>query len=395
MPLKPNIFNSAAWFSGYRLLAWVICFLGGMSLGFAQTPLTSVEYHLSGTSLLVTPAALSVPKGIPGSILPLIESGGSTNNAAVAQLTTGAYVQAILRGPAFPTPQRIIAAPNAPLVLPTINLVGNYELDNIALIDAATGQTRMEGSPSSVPVNVFDQLLISSVTSQPLTIDQIRQQGIYIDQSNFRAVQFNVSFVLNGQTVPVSFPVVSPTFTQSTELIPADQVQAMLQQAAAINQQIAATVQLPAALQTAGLNIQIQGINFQDVDPSSAQNLSLSIPPIPALMVIPGNIGYLNEFFSVQIFTENGAPSGSGLTVGNVQATLQLPPGPDGILSTNYNQPGDDPLRFARIGPNQIIQPTQPVVDPGPDGQLGTADDISILQPGETGQAQFLVEGLQ
>jgi hypothetical protein len=28
-------------------------------------------------------------------------------------------------------------------------------------------------------------------------------------------------------------------------------------------------------------------------------------------------------------------------------------------------------------------------------GKLGTADDISLLQPGETGQAQFYVEGLQ
>jgi hypothetical protein len=26
-------------------------------------------------------------------------------------------------------------------------------------------------------------------------------------------------------------------------------------------------------------------------------------------MVIPGNIGYLNQFFSVQIFTENAAPT--------------------------------------------------------------------------------------
>jgi hypothetical protein len=112
-------------------------------------------------------------------------------------------------------------------------------------------------------------------------------------------------------------------------------------------------------------------------------------------MVIPGNIGYLNQFFSVQIFTENGAPPNSGLSVFNVQAELLLPPGPDQILSTNYDQPGDDPLRFARIGPNKIIQNIQPVVQPGPDGKLGTADDIARLYPGQTGQAEFLVEALQ
>jgi hypothetical protein len=329
-------------------------------------------------------------------VLVSVVAGGSTNNSAVTALTQGAYVQAVIRGPAFPTPQTIVASPNSPLLLPQINLVGQYELDSIALVDAQTGAVRLEGSPSSVPINVFNQLLISSVTSQPLSLDQIQQAGITIDDSSFRAVQFNVEFSVNGQTIPVTFPVVSPTFTESTELIPADEVQAQLTTAALINQQIASKiVQLPPQLTTAGLNIQVQGLNFQPVDPSAGQSLSLAIPPIPAIMVIPGSIGYLHEFFSVQIFTENGAPNGSGLTVGNLQATLQLPPGQDGIVSTNWAQPGDNPLRFARLGSNNIVQPTQQIVDPGPDGILGDGDDISLLQPGETGQAQFFVEGLQ
>ena len=35
------------------------------------------------------------------------------------------------------------------------------------------------------------------------------------------------------------------------------------------------------------------------------------------------------------------------------------------------------------------------MVDPGPDGELGSGDDVPLLQPGQTGQAEFLVEGLQ
>jgi hypothetical protein len=112
-------------------------------------------------------------------------------------------------------------------------------------------------------------------------------------------------------------------------------------------------------------------------------------------MVIPGNIGYLNQFFSVQIFTENAAPLGSGLSVLNVQAELILPSGPDRIPAADYDHPGDDPLRFASIGPDKIIQPVQIIARPGPDGVLGTADDIGRLHPGESGQAEFLVEGLQ
>src|SRR5262249_32265762 len=124
-------------------------------------------------------------------------------------------------------------------------------------------------------------------------------------------------------------------------------------------------------LEAAGLNLVVKGCNFELADPTEPK-LRLSIPPIPALMVIPGNIGYLNQFFSVQIFTENAAPLGSGLSVLNLQAKLVLPAGADQVPGTDYDHPGDDPLRFARTGPNKIIQPTQAIVRPGADGAVGT-----------------------
>jgi hypothetical protein len=147
-------------------------------------------------------------------------------------------------------------------------------------------------------------------------------------------------------------------------------------------------------LETAKLDVQVKGINFQVVDGDGEVDLSLKVPSIPALMVIPGNIGFLNQFFSVMIFTENGAPAGSGLSATNISAELVLPTGPDHVAGT-YAQPGDDPLRFARVGSNAVIEPIQPVRQLGPDGKPGTADDVPRLLPGETGQAEFLVEGLQ
>ncbi|PYM10793.1 MAG: hypothetical protein DME18_15615 [Verrucomicrobia bacterium] len=359
-------------------------------------PLTTLRYEIIGTQLKISPAMVSVPKGVPGSVLVQIAFGDGTTNATTAQLGEGAYVEATLRGPSFDA-RRLVGSPNSALLLPPLNLVGDYQLDNIRLVDSTTGAVRMEGSPSSVPVHVFDQVLVSTVTSRPLTLDEIKEKGIVIDENNFHAVEFEVGFVLEGKTIPVKFPVVAPTFKQSTEIIPQAELEAKLIKAQEINQQIAASTsaELPPELQTAGLNIQVQGINFQRVDLGEGQDLTLQIPPIPALMIIPGNIGYLNQFFSVQIFTENAAPQNSGLSVFNVRAEVILPPGPDQIASTNYNTPGDDPLRFARIGPDKIIQSIQPVVRPGPDGQIGSADDIGRLYPGETGQAEFLVEGLQ
>ena len=372
------------------LLSLVGC--GILCLGHAHAdPLTTLEYHIVGTQLRVSPVALSVPKNVAGSILVQLSSG--TNVSAPNSLAANSYVEATLRGPSFPA-RKLVGAVNTALLLPPLNLVGDYQLDNIRLVDGTTGETKLQGVPPSVPVHVFDDVLVSTVTSRPLTLQEIQEKGIAIDDANFHAIEFNVGFVLNGNVIPVKFPVIAPTFNAATEIIPQAELDAKLAQATILNQQIASTVKLPPQLEQSGLNIQIQGINFQEADVTDA-DLQLQIPPIPALMVIPGNIGFLNQFFSVQIFTENGAPIGSGLTVNNLQATLNLPPGPDLVLSTNYNAPGDDPLRFARIGPNKIVQPTQPVVRPGPDGKLGTADDIPRLQPGESGQGEFLVEGLQ
>ena len=352
--------------------------------------LVTLTYRIAGTGLQVSPAAVSVPKGIAGSVLVTLVGG----EAAGAQ-TNGTYVEAFLRGPGIPEPRRIVSAVNQPLLFPVLNLVGDYQLDSIRLVDAVTGDTVMEGSPSIVPVRVFDEVLVSRVTSRPLTYEEIQEKGIFIDESNFRVVEFEAAFVLDGKTIPVTFPVVSPKFTDSVELIPAAELEEKLARAAALNQEIASTTALPPEFEVSQLNIQVQGINFQVVDPGEDEPLGLRVPPIPALMVIPGNIGYLNQFFSVQIFTENGAPLGSGLSVYNVKATLKLPVGPDQVAAADYAHPGDDPLRFARIGPEKVIQPVQSIVQPGSDGKTGTPDDSPRLQPGESGQAEFLVEGLQ
>ncbi|MBN8249926.1 MAG: DUF11 domain-containing protein, partial [Verrucomicrobia bacterium] len=384
MPHRPALAAFPFW------LGLLLSFLCNASVLAAGEPLTTLTYRINGTGLQVSPAAVSVPKGIAGSVSVTLVGGEATQ-----ALAEGAYVEAFLRGPGFPEPRRIVSAVNQPMLFPPLNLVGDYQLDSIRLVDSTTGVTRMEGTPSIVPVRVFDEILVSRVTSRPLTYEEIQEKGIFIDESNFQVVEFEAAFVLDGKTIPITFPVVSPKFLDSVELIPAAELEEKLAQAAVLNSQIAATTELPPEFEVSQLNIQVQGINFQVVDPGEDEPLGLNIPPIPALMVIPGNIGYLNQFFSVQIFTENAAPRGSGLSVYNIRATLKLPPGPDRVASTEHARPGDDPLRFARIGPERVIQPEQAIVQPGADGAAGTPDDVPRLQPGESGQAEFLVEGLQ
>ena len=341
--------------------------------------LTTLEYKVTGQVMAVTPAVVSVPKGIPGSV-------GVTIAGEVA---AGAFVEATLRGPSFPA-RRLVGLPNQALMLPPLNLVGDYSLDGIRLVSAA-GETLLEGTPNTVPVRVFDEVLVSRVTSRPLSLAEIEDRGITIDDTNFRAVEFEVGFVVDGKTFPVKFPVIAPSFKQTTEIIPAAELEERLAQAEALNNQVAGTVGLPEELERVLPDIQIKGLNME-LGSGSEGDLALQIPPIPALMVIPGNIGFLNQFFSVQIYTENAAPQGSGLSVHSLTAELVLPTGPDLVRGT-YEAPGDDPLRFARV--NGEVRPVVPVRQVGPDGKLGTNDDVDRLLPGQTGQGELLVEGLQ
>jgi hypothetical protein len=190
-------------------------------------PLATLTLEITGQGMAVTPAALSVPKGIPGSV----------GVAVRGQIPAGAFVEAYLRGPSFPA-RRLVGSSDKPLMLPPLNLVGDYSLDGIRLV-TPDGTVVLEGTPNSVPVQVFDEILVSRVTSRPLSMTEIEEKGIDIDQSNFRAVEFEVGFVLEGgQAVKVKLPMVTPSFKQSTEIIPAAELEARLQQAEAINDQL-------------------------------------------------------------------------------------------------------------------------------------------------------------
>ncbi len=358
----------------------------------AAPPLTSLTYRIVGTLLRTTPDTLSVPRNVQGSILvDLVRGDGSPVPDAAATLR-GAHLEATLRGQDTPA-NRLVGEPGQPLLLPPLRVSGDYRLGDIKLVDDATGATLQLASPAFVPVRVFDEVLVSRVTSRPLTLEEIKDKGIAIDQNNFRVVEYDVTLVLKGERFLVTLPVVAPRFKESKELIPVAELEERLAEAARMNADLAHDVELPPALRTANPNFSLNPINFEEASDGDEEERKGF--EITGLLVIPGNIAFLNQFFSVQLFTENASPSDSGLAVNNLTATLHLPAGRDQVPSPSYEQPGDDPLRLARIGPQKTTRPTLSVALPGADGMPGTADDLSRIAAGETGTAEFLVEGLK
>ena len=190
------------------------------------------------------------------------------------------------------------------------------------------------------------------------------------------------AFAIEDKTVNLNFAVLLPSLATV-----ADQANQP------VTLQTIGDAQLP-TLQTIipdTLRIQTQLPNFTVVGfalrAPTLQGQQLLVPPIPGVIAIPGDIGFLNQFFSVMLMVGNVAPIGSGLVVSDVTAEIVLPPGHDGNVGSS-----DDPLAMAQAngGPAPRVQF---VVQPGLDAKLGTADDIVTIGPGETGNAEYLVEG--
>src|SRR5205823_12265515 len=106
------------------------------------------------------------------------------------------------------TPTRVRVGPGQPIPLPPRAIPGGYFLDGIRL--AKNGQTILDATASSgasattIPIRVINEVLVASVTSKPLSLDDIRSKGIVIDEKNFSAVNFKVEFNIDGTTFTIS-----------------------------------------------------------------------------------------------------------------------------------------------------------------------------------------------
>src|SRR5262249_48415610 len=141
---------------------------------------------------------------------------GSPVDASARSAPPGALVKADLTGPTFGSAVVPIAGPpNQLLELPLLRAPGDHFLTNVRLEDAL-GNVLLRRDPTREPivVNVIDQLLVTQVTSRPLSLDEIQQKGISIDADNFTVLNFAVALTLGSEKVQIEFPAVIPTTAQ-------------------------------------------------------------------------------------------------------------------------------------------------------------------------------------
>jgi PKD repeat protein len=366
------------------LIGWTLLVIGimiGHSQAYAaDTPtLAQDQILIVGAGLKPDPAHQTVPKNT-GTVVNTSVVQPSVSNGGQPVIPANAVVLAELRGPAFQTPVTLTARPNEPIKIPPLALTGLYTLDSIRLVSG--GATLLRGVPDTVSLEVIDKVIVSQVSSRPLTAKEIQDRGIVVDQDNFQVVEFTAAFGVEDQEINIEFPMLIPTIPSAN--LPAVEPPQLptLQPATLPTLSGPPTPTTPPNLSITGMMLRVDLPDFPEED-------KFLIPPIPAVVVIPGNIAYLNQFFSVLLMVSNVTPQGSNLRVRDLTGEIFLPPGDDTVRGT-----GDDPLRMARIGQPPAEQSrTQPVAQHGPDGKPGTADDIPVLGSGENGNAEFLVEG--
>ncbi len=344
-----------------------------------QRTIGQMKLKIGGVTANVSPAAPVVPKNIASGVRIVVTAGGIELSAAeVSQFLGGEFkIQGTLSGPGLP--QTVDVPPTGDgalitsdpllLLLPSLPKAGDYTLSNLRFVVGEN--TVLDITPSTVIVKVIDQVLVTSVATRALTLEEIQEKGIVLEDSDSLGFEFQIGLVIDSQVINFAFPVV---FTR--EGIPVPQ-----------------PLELPQVVRESLSNYDIPDFMpvLMTVDSGAGGGSQLPLEPggggreihIPAILVIPGNVGYLKQFFSAQLYVANGAPAGSNLAVQNVTAKINLPPGADAQINTP-----DDPLSLPATseGPQSD---TLPVLGPAPDGSLTE----TALDPGDTGEAEFLIRG--
>lgn len=343
--------------------------------------LAKEDIILYGMRLNVEQATQTVPKNIATIVSTYLQTP-TLPSGQVPPLPSDAVVKATLRGPGLEKPLDLAVMGNTPFNIPPLVTPGTYSLDNIRL--ESGGEVMLRGNPESVTIEVIEKLLVTQVTARPLTAAEIREKGIVYDKSNFQAYNFTAAFAVeSGKEIKLDMPVLLPLLASTQEVsVPTAGIGAL----AEAQLKGVATI-IPDSLKLAQTKIPNLTVTGFSLKMDKYEGSTFVVPPIPGVVVIPGDIGFLNQYFSVMLMVGNVAPLDSNLVVKDLRAEIFLPSGKDNVAGSS-----DDPLMMAMTGTGEAPR-IRAVVQPGPDAKLGTDDDIVSLAPGETGNAEYLVEG--
>ncbi|NOZ95748.1 MAG: hypothetical protein GXP47_13570, partial [Acidobacteria bacterium] len=270
-----------------------------------------------------------------------------------------------LSGPGIAEPISLSTVPGEPFLIPGLSQEGTYTLGNLRLTDGDS--ILSTASPDSVEILVH-RLVITSVTSRRLTPEEMRKAGIVLSDDSYTVWRYTVGFALESGTVDIPFTILSgpdgsaflPSSDPYTLPSPGSSAQPMLRKP-----------------QIQAVGVRIPGFDGSE---NKRNGQGLGGGTIPGFLIIPSDVSFLNQFFSAVLVIQNNALIDSGIELKNLSAVLKL---------------DDDGLRQATTEPPTVPGEPVPVVDPGPDGKLGTSDDLTFIVAQSSGQSSWSIEGMR
>ena len=341
----------------YYVLFFVLIFLGFLCLSPQEDPIASGEITVMGVSLKIDPPQQTVPVNTETAVNTVF----AVDNPGALE---GMVVKGTLRGPSINGSITLTTLPNHPFAIPGFPIKGTYTLEDIHL--ERDGKSLIEAEPGNAVIDVMD-IILTEVKTRPLTMDEIREKGIVISDENFSAYNFSVGFMVKSEVVTYEFPVF---YSGNKVYIPPTDSHVNI-----------GTIDLGresalAPKSTVAFDVRLPGLKVDEIP--GAQGGEDSGPTVSGVVIINNDIAFLNQFFSVMFIISNSAPEDSQLTLKDLTASITFPDG----------------LREAETNPPHVAGTAIPVRCPGPDGKIGTSDDLDIILATFSGMAEFLAEGL-
>lgn len=337
--------------------------------------LATADFDLLGLAVTADPATLTVPKNTSTSIHTSVRVPEGTDPFSIITALNPNYrVRGELTGPSLTAPLTLEAPIGQPLNIPALGNAGDHLVRNLRVVDLSTPEQTVVTSvtPDSVGIVVIERLLVSQVQVHELNYDQIVQAGINITGDSYRAFNFTLGIATTSTaqniTIPVAFPPVGVVDPRPLIGIPSVS---------------APGIDVPTVLP---VMLSVEG---PDGEPQDMPNLGDGGPmQIPGVIVFPGRVGFLHQFFEAIVIVSNGAPNGAPLVIHSLRAKAHLPD------QGTPADASDDPLRIAETQIGGRVTELE-LHGLGADNKYGTGDDVTSFGPGESGQASFLLEGLK
>ncbi|RLE17568.1 MAG: hypothetical protein DRJ65_22590, partial [Acidobacteria bacterium] len=215
--------------------------------------------------------------------------------------------------------------------------------------------------PSFASLQVME-IVMTSATVTALSLEELQQRGINLNQGNYQAFSFAVGFAFEGETVVLDLPLL---FGEGGSVDPLGGPAFDLSGLSPETQAIVERWQPPGIVPFAFAS---DGVDYRETGEDPFEELQL---PLFGAIVLPGNVSFLNQFFEARLIVANGAPIDSEINLGDLSARLSFS---DAQV-----------LRLAS---------TEPPVAPGQDVPLLTEDFQSEVLPARQASAAWTIEGL-